>query len=392
MNKILVLLVAMLMLTMVVTPLVSAQDGATPVLISDDGSTTVPTDVDEVTGEIDELTVVTEDNYADAIVADSASAHEGAPIAFTPGHALAQEVKDMIRTHNIKKIRLLGGPLAISEDVEAELEAEGVEVRRIWGHTRFGTAAELAKDAWPEGIRRAVLTSDHAGVAVGRNYRFATAARQLALARGEPLLLTDPDGLSSEVVDAITDLGVEEITVVGDEVSDDVVTDLQDLGLTVTTIAGDEEEDLEENIDDTIEQEITDVNETGEFNQRAFVIIAVKEWKDVLKHANNPFKRARVKLVQDEEDIPRVVALAQEKDFRKIVVTGFPELANQINDALIDAGFEPELHIKRPREIVKEVLERKKEEWKEVKEKLKENEDELRARLAEKAAEELEEA
>ncbi|HUG84349.1 MAG TPA: cell wall-binding repeat-containing protein [Euzebya sp.] len=85
---------------------------------------------------------------------------------------------------------------------------EDVTPARAEGPNRFATAAVVAGLSYPQGTTRAVIATSVAPVD-------ALAAAPLAGALDAALLLTRPDDLPAETAQALTDLGVTEVTLVG---------------------------------------------------------------------------------------------------------------------------------------------------------------------------------
>lgn len=94
--------------------------------------------------------------------------------------------------------------------VAAALVAGGcsaIEVNEAAG-SRYGTAATLAEEAFPDG-------ADVALVATARNFADALAAAPLSGSAGAPILLTESDEVPDETTDALDELGVGEVILLG---------------------------------------------------------------------------------------------------------------------------------------------------------------------------------
>jgi putative cell wall-binding protein len=114
---------------------------------------------------------------------------------------------------------------------------EDVDVERLAGATRYGTAAAIAGEDPPG----AFADADTAILATGENFPDALAASGLAGANAPaPILLTRTAFLSEEALAALDELAVANVIVVGGTaaVSDDTVDTLEDEGFTVTRVAG----------------------------------------------------------------------------------------------------------------------------------------------------------
>jgi putative cell wall-binding protein len=83
-----------------------------------------------------------------------------------------------------KKVTILGGTGAVSEEMEAAIESVmGVEAARISGKTRHNTSVLIAQKYFPN--------ADSALITYALNFPDGLAGGPLAYAMGAPLLLTD---------------------------------------------------------------------------------------------------------------------------------------------------------------------------------------------------------
>jgi putative cell wall-binding protein len=149
---------------------------------------------------------------------------------------------------------VLGLALAPSAGAVADVTTD-----RAAGATRYGTAAAVATEAYPDG-------SDTVVLATGENFPDALAASGLAGDLDAPVLLTTGDALSEEASAAIDDLGATDVTIVGGTaaVSDDVQNELEDMGLTVDRVAGETRYETAGEVADAIGDFDTAVVASGE--------------------------------------------------------------------------------------------------------------------------------
>lgn len=82
--------------------------------------------------------------FPDALVSGSVSYAAGLPLLLTPDEYLHPVVADALRDLAIDEVLLMGGAARLHEDVEDQIEALDIDVRRVFGRTRVGTAAALA--------------------------------------------------------------------------------------------------------------------------------------------------------------------------------------------------------------------------------------------------------
>lgn len=162
------------------------------------------------------------DVFADALAGVTLAHANEAPILLTKPDQLPPVVKAEISRLGAKKIFLLGGPAAISAAVAAELEEMELEVIRVKGNNRYGTAAEIAALIAPEGATTVFL-------AYGENFPDALAAASYAAKNNSPILLTRTDVIPAETLAALEALSPAEVIVIGGDsvIGDAVVQQLE---------------------------------------------------------------------------------------------------------------------------------------------------------------------
>ncbi len=161
--------------------------------------------------EADTVLVARGDDFPDALAGAPLASHLDAPILLSnPGSMTAGTLAEVERL-GASEARLLGGEVALSSTVEAQLEAAGLDVERYAGADRWQTAALIAEDL-PE--------DDAAFVARGRvigdpdsGWEDAVAVSALAAFSGTPILLTDTDTLPADTAAALA--GRSEVTIAG---------------------------------------------------------------------------------------------------------------------------------------------------------------------------------
>ena len=167
----------------------------------------------------DEVVVATAEDFPDALAAASLATREGAPLLLVPSAHLPQTLADEIARLDAAEVTIVGGSAAVAPAVRTALaDLPGVEeVVRLEGGDRYETAAAVARDGG---------ASDEAVLVSGEDFPDAVTATALAIDPAAPILLTEPERLSSPAGQALSDLGVDHVTVVGGEkaVGDNVTT------------------------------------------------------------------------------------------------------------------------------------------------------------------------
>lgn len=125
--------------------------------------------------------VATGEDFADALTAAPAAAHEGAALLLTKNNTLPSVVKDEIAELKPRKIVVVGGPGAVSPAVFAELQALAPNTIRRSGPDRYATARAVVSGAFS--------TSTFVYLATGEDYPDALSAATVAGQNGAPVLL-----------------------------------------------------------------------------------------------------------------------------------------------------------------------------------------------------------
>ena len=120
------------------------------------------------------------DDFADALAGIPLAYALDAPILLTHSQRLVAATRAEIQRLGAERIIILGGPGAISGEVEEQLVGMGLAVERINGDNRFQTAAKIAEHETLSQAATAVL-------AYGMDYPDALAAASYAARNGFPL-------------------------------------------------------------------------------------------------------------------------------------------------------------------------------------------------------------
>ncbi len=148
------------------------------------------------------------EGFADALAAGPVAGARGGPILLTPADALPAIVTDELVRLAPAEVVILGGPGAVSDAVELEIETLlGIDALRLGGADRYETAGAIAEYGFP--IATGVF------VASGAGFADALSAGPVGAISGRPLLLTEPNQLSPAAAAQITRLGNPNVTVLG---------------------------------------------------------------------------------------------------------------------------------------------------------------------------------
>ncbi len=138
-----------------------------------------------VTGE---LILATGAESPDALSIGPYAGLSQTPIVFTRRETLPNEVKDLIKTDNVKKVTIIGGTEAVSADIVNHLKGLGVQtVERISGANRYETSVAIAKRFKNQ------LKYDNLFFSSGVSFIDALPGSTLASNSSSPILLVNKD-------------------------------------------------------------------------------------------------------------------------------------------------------------------------------------------------------
>ncbi len=141
-----------------------------------------------------EVALASGTGYADAVSAGALTASpERIPTLLTDPGELPQATRVALADLGARRVLVLGGPAAVSEQVVSELRDLGLEVERLAGRDRFGTSAAVATAA----LQRFEQTPRPVVVATGWAFPDALTAGALAAHLGAPLQLVDGGDLAA---------------------------------------------------------------------------------------------------------------------------------------------------------------------------------------------------
>lgn len=186
--------------------------------------------------------IATGDSFPDALAGSFIAGYINAPILLVRRTEVPAATRDALTELGVTEVALLGGPAAISDEVEASLDEgpdAGLDVVRLAGSDRFATAANIALAVNPadigelNGMRTAFLAN-------GYTYADALAAGPLANAARLPVLLTGSAGLGSPARTALERLQIEHVVIVGGDaaISPGTVEELDALDISSERLAG----------------------------------------------------------------------------------------------------------------------------------------------------------
>lgn len=187
----------------------------------------------------DSVLIASGRTFADVAAAAGLAGVLGAPILLTEPSFVPDVTMEALARLRAPDVLILGGENAVSADVEFQLRQIYTGTRRIAGSSRFATAANIGLEMGP--LRVGTIDGEPTAViATGRNFPDALASGPVAYAGQFPVLLVEPDRLPQETAEAISDLGIQRVVIVGGDaaVGPEVEAALRSLVGTVTRLQG----------------------------------------------------------------------------------------------------------------------------------------------------------
>lgn len=173
----------------------------------------------------------------DALTGTLLAADKNAPLLVTRQAKLTDETKLEIERLKAKTVYILGGEDAVSAAVETELEGLVDSVVRVKGSGREDTAANVAKEVKGTNASDVFLALGRPATE-GDALADALAIGPVSAMKKAPVLLAKKDSIPSETVQAMKDLNVKNVTIVGgtSAIAPSVEAALKAEGYTVTRI------------------------------------------------------------------------------------------------------------------------------------------------------------
>ena len=183
--------------------------------------------------------------FPDALASAPLAGELDAPILLTGQDEVPDVTLEALDALDTNRVIVVGGPAAVSVDVEDELRDRGHEVVRIEGETRFETAADIAATVQDAQDNTANFPGDVRAAFLANGYRFPDALAAGAPAAHDPaqipIVLSEQAEVPAATWEFLESYEIETVFVVGGPVAidDAVVAELESRDYTVDRIAGD---------------------------------------------------------------------------------------------------------------------------------------------------------
>lgn len=179
------------------------------------------------------------ENFPDGLVASYLAGAVHAPVLLTATEDLPAPTRDALLALHAASVDVVGGPAAVSDQVLGTLRGLGLQVTRVSGADRYGTAAAVAT-AQAGGSPQPVAGVATAFLASGATFADALPAGAVADRSRIPLLLSTPAALPAATANALQKLAIRHVVVLGGSgaISTAVDAQLAALGITEERVAG----------------------------------------------------------------------------------------------------------------------------------------------------------
>ena len=185
-----------------------ASGGATRVAGANRGATSAAVSAQAFKPLVPVAYIANGGGFADALAGAAAGAYRGGPVLLVDRDSISNEVAVELRRLAPQSIVILGGDGAVSSGTETQLHTYSLQVSRLAGNDRYGTAVAVAKATFPSG-------SSLVFVATGKNYPDALAGGPLVGSARTPLLLVPGACVPNDVRAELGRLGANRLTLLG---------------------------------------------------------------------------------------------------------------------------------------------------------------------------------
>ena len=146
--------------------------------------------------------LATSESPADGLAAGPLAYQGHFPLLLTDGGELDAGVQKLL-DERVDHVIILGGPAAVTENVELQVRTLGITTERWYGPDRYATAARIAAELLNDAPLVRCFNGDSVGLATGFAPADAIASAPLLGERCAPLLLTGRDSLPPQTAAAL---------------------------------------------------------------------------------------------------------------------------------------------------------------------------------------------
>jgi putative cell wall-binding protein len=186
-------------------------------------------------------------HFADALVGNYLAGLDNGVLLLTDGQSISTGARELLTSaaaESISNVYVIGGEDAVSQTAidqlaDAMAPDNTPRISRVAGETNIDTAIEVAR-LRPDEIGGFTDSDTVAIVATVGGFADSLAAGPLAYSSKLPVLYTRPGDLPPQTKDALEDLGITDVLIVGGTAAVDnvVQSEISELGIAVQRLAG----------------------------------------------------------------------------------------------------------------------------------------------------------
>lgn len=159
--------------------------------------------------QFDSVTLINGQDYPDALAMSPFSAKKTMPILFTDKDSLREDTLQALKSWGIKNVIIAGGTGVVSEQVEKQLQALGINITRLAGQDRYATALEILKYFRPDDGYKDIA------IASGENFADALTGAVLSAKLDIPLVIVSHAGASEGTINYLSEDPINEAYIFG---------------------------------------------------------------------------------------------------------------------------------------------------------------------------------
>jgi putative cell wall-binding protein len=161
--------------------------------------------------------IATDADFADALTSGAVQGLLEAPLLLTNGTSLSPETAAEINRLGADEAIIFGGPMAVSDVVQTQLEALGLTTERVMGPTRIETAIAAQQRFFPDTTAATLVRAFGTDTDPTQAFADSITVGVYGAAANTPVLLTETESLTDATRDAITASAIDTVTIVGGE-------------------------------------------------------------------------------------------------------------------------------------------------------------------------------
>ncbi|WP_456416233.1 cell wall-binding repeat-containing protein [Methanocaldococcus sp.] len=275
----------------------------------------------------DENVAIIVSTPADAVVAAPYAKAMGYKLIYTPTDELSDEAKKELEIYNIKKVIIVGGPVAVSNKVENEISKLNIKTERVWGETRVETSIKLF-ERW---VKEDPNVAKNLVIAEGFNEKIYP----VAVSFDAPVLYYAPNK-EKEVVDALksANVKIDDAVIIGTSVPKVIVNDVSKMSKTLLV-------DVDKNPENVIKSSISIVKRLNpDIIKKPIAIVVFENSKNPIINAILEFTKGYVGIIipittTNENIVSDIVSKVISINVNIIVLGESPTLINKIVNVII---------------------------------------------------------